>query len=116
MQRPTEKETNFSPGFLRSSILLEISYATWMAQMSTVEIAEFGRQFEQRLRTTWPLAVEVFGHRSESSPEVLREEQAISARFWKKAQEKDRDIRLGPQKLHRNGWRVASGECRDWKM
>ena len=74
--------------------LLEIGYATWMAQMSTVEIAEFGRQFEQRLRTTWPLAVEVFGHRSESSPEVLREAQAISARFWKKAQEKDRDIRL----------------------
>jgi len=73
--------------------LLEIGYAIWMAQMSSAEISEFNRQFEERLRTTWPLAVEVFGHRSELNPEVLREAQAISARFWKKARDKERDIR-----------------------
>jgi hypothetical protein len=74
--------------------LLEIGYATWMAQMSTTELMEFDRQFDQRLRTTWPLAVEPFGSLSERNPEILREAQAISARFWKKAREKERDIRL----------------------
>jgi hypothetical protein len=52
--------------------LLEIGYATWTAQMSTAEFAEFDRQFEQRLRTTWPLTVELFGPRSESNPDILR--------------------------------------------
>jgi hypothetical protein len=65
-----------------------------MAQMSTTEFMEFDRQFDQRLRTTWPLAVEPFGPPSERNPEILREAQAISARFWKKAREKERDIRL----------------------
>ena len=68
--------------------LLEIGYATWMAQMSTVEIAEFGRQFEQRLRTTWPLAVEVFGHRSESSPEVYERSKQSQLAFGKRLKRK----------------------------
>ena len=73
--------------------LLEMGYATWMAQMNSEEFSEFVRQFEQRLRTTWPLAVECFGEARSPSPEIVREAQGIAARFWKRARDKERDIR-----------------------
>jgi hypothetical protein len=73
--------------------LLEIGYATWMAQMSVEEFREFEWEFEQKLRTTWPLAVECFGEAKVPEPEIIREAQAISARFWKRARDKERDIR-----------------------
>jgi hypothetical protein len=73
--------------------LLEMGYATWMAQMTTPEYLEFERQFEKRLRTAWPEDTEWLGAVAEVGDEVIRDAQANAARFWKRAKDRERTIR-----------------------
>lgn len=73
--------------------LLEIGYATWLAQMTPEEFREFDRHFEERLRVTWPLSIECFGHTEEIPEEIVREAQALAARFRKRARDKGGEIR-----------------------
>jgi hypothetical protein len=73
--------------------LLEMGYATWMAQMTTPEYLEFERQFENRLRTAWPEDTEWLGAVAEAGDEVIRDAQATAARFWKRAKDRERTIR-----------------------
>jgi len=73
--------------------LLEMGYATWMAQMTTPEYHEFERQFEKRLRTAWPEDAEWLGAVAEAGDEVIRDAQANAGRFWKRAKDRERTIR-----------------------
>jgi hypothetical protein len=72
--------------------LLETGYANWMAQMTPDEFSEFERHFETRLRTIWPEAG-LEGTAGGTDAEIVREAQAMSARFWKRARDRERKIR-----------------------
>jgi hypothetical protein len=76
--------------------LLEMGYATWVAQMTDAEIEEFQRDFEMRLSTTWVASqVDPFIGRSEFDTDVTREAQGLAVRFWKRVREREAKIRRG---------------------
>ena len=74
--------------------LLEMGYATWVAQMTENEIEEFQRDFETRLATTWVASqVDPFVGRTEFDADVIREAQGLAIRFWKRVREREAAIR-----------------------
>jgi hypothetical protein len=76
--------------------LLEMGYATWVAQMTASEIEEFQREFEERLRTTWTQSqIDPFVGGSEIGTDVIREAQGVAVRFWKRVRERQSSIRSG---------------------
>ncbi len=72
--------------------LLETGYANWMAQMTSSEFVEFEQHFEKRLRTIWPEAG-LEDTAAGTDAEIVREAQAMAARFWKRARDRERNIR-----------------------
>jgi hypothetical protein len=72
--------------------LLETGYANWMAQMTQAQFAEFEQNFESRLRTIWPEAG-LEDTAAGTDVEIVREAQAMAARFWKRVRDRERNIR-----------------------
>jgi hypothetical protein len=89
-----EEKTQILSRIAALEYLLEMGYATWVAQMTDAEIDEFQRDFETRLATTWVASqVDPFIGRTEFDEDVIREAQGLAIRFWKRVREREAAIR-----------------------
>jgi hypothetical protein len=89
-----EEKTQIHSRIAALEYLLERGYATWVSQMSEAEIAEFEKDFEMSLSTTWAAShVEPFLNRSEFDADFVREVQGIAVRFWRRVREREAVIR-----------------------
>jgi hypothetical protein len=74
--------------------LLERGYAAWVSQMSEAEIAEFEKDFETNLSTTWAASqVEPFSNNDEFDVNFVRDVQGRAIRFWRRVREQEAAIR-----------------------
>jgi hypothetical protein len=89
-----EEKTQILSRIAALEYLLEMGYATWVAQMTDNEIEEFQREFETRLATIWVASqVDPFIGRTEFDTDVIREAQGLAIRFWKRVREREAAIR-----------------------
>jgi hypothetical protein len=72
--------------------LLEMGYATWLSQMTNEELREFERDFEGRIEATW-LTTKGDPFIGQMDPDVVREAQGLTVRFWKRVRDRESEIR-----------------------